>query len=124
MYTSLVAIWQLLYIIPKIMLWSTFYSLEAVKGNLTCVTLEHHHINQLLIPGKKICFGCVRKLKSGKVEEDQELNDPDYIPPEDMNGKLESINANLHNFGMSPVKRSSSMSKSKYKAKSKSKLEN
>jgi hypothetical protein len=51
---------------------------KSIKGNLTCITLGHHHIIQSLIPGRKICFECIRKMKSEK--EVKALKDPDYVP--------------------------------------------
>jgi hypothetical protein len=94
---------------------------KSIKGNLTCITLGHHHIIQSLIPGRKICFECIRKMKSEK-EEVKALKDPDYVPPENTSSKLESVNASLHNCGISPVKRSVSMSKSQIEHKIKVKV--
>ena len=92
---------------------------KPVKRNLTCITLEHHHINQSLIPGRKIYFGCLRKLKS---EKEDVSNDPDYVPPEHTNSKVESLNVSLGHFGISPVKRSSSLSKSQIQNKIQAKV--
>ena len=81
---------------------------KTVKGNLTTVTLEHNQLNSNTIPGKKICFGCVRKIKS--VEEVDKRHDPDYISPDNSVIQIDTINPCLIKFGVSPIKRSSSMS--------------
>ena len=81
---------------------------KIVKGNLTTVTLEHNQLNSTLVPGKKICFGCVRKIKI--IEEVDKRHDPDYISPDNSVIQIHTVNPCLIKYGLSPIKRSASMS--------------
>ena len=72
------------------------------------VTLEYNQLNSTLVPGKKICFGCVRKIKT--IEEVDKRHDPDYISPNNSVIQIHTVNPCLIKYSLSPIKRSSSVS--------------
>ena len=72
------------------------------------VTLEYNQLNSTLVPGKKICFGCVRSIKT--VEEVDKRHEPDYTSPDNSVIQTDTVNPCLIKYGLFPTKRSSSMS--------------
>ena len=58
--------------------------------------------------GKKIRFGCVRKIKT--IEEVDKRHDPDYISPDNSVIQIDTVNSCLIKYGLPPIKRSASMS--------------
>ena len=65
-------------------------------------------MNSTLVPGKKICIDCVRKIKT--VEEVDKRHDPDYISPDNSVIQIDTVNPCLIKYSFFPIKRSSSMS--------------
>lgn len=80
---------------------------KSVKTNLTTITMRHHEQFPQLIPGKKICYNCLKALKgdSESSNNGSEGNDEPFTSKNVVDEDLGKINQLLVSCDVSPVRK-------------------
>lgn len=96
---------------------------KAIRGKLLTISMEDHRKFPQLIPGKKICYNCMKQLNTTSSESSSENNaDRSFQPNLVAESDISNINEILVSSGISPI-RSRRLSGTQVKRKISSKSE-